>query len=107
MAKQKKEEVEPHLLAKRPEWQPDREWPRCGEAGCGVLFSMTKRRHHCRVCGYIFCHEHTQTKVPIPHLGYTTEERVCVSCVERYPDLHDAFERLQQEKNKGKKKTKA
>lgn len=34
-------------------WMPDRNCKECYE--CGAKFSMLKRRHHCRICGRIFC----------------------------------------------------
>jgi hypothetical protein len=34
------------------QWQKDSEVDNCG---CGVKFALFTRRHHCRVCGQIFC----------------------------------------------------
>lgn len=34
-------------------WMPDNNCRECYE--CGVKFSTFKRRHHCRICGRIFC----------------------------------------------------
>mmetsp|Transcript_18866 Transcript_18866/g.55956 ORF Transcript_18866/g.55956 Transcript_18866/m.55956 type:complete len:1838 (+) Transcript_18866:503-6016(+) len=35
------------------EWQTDDDAAECG--GCNVEFSMFNRRHHCRICGQIYC----------------------------------------------------
>ncbi len=34
-------------------WMPDVVSTECYE--CGMKFSTFKRRHHCRICGQIFC----------------------------------------------------
>eukprot|EP00667_Euglena_gracilis_P015282 EG_transcript_15896 len=34
-------------------WQKDDEAPAC--MGCGVGFGFFTRRHHCRICGLVFC----------------------------------------------------
>ncbi len=38
-------------------WIPDAESEYC--AGCGKAFSMTRRRHHCRDCGFVLCSSQT------------------------------------------------
>ena len=37
---------------KTDKWMEDRDGKRC--ANCNCAFSLTNRRHHCRVCGRIF-----------------------------------------------------
>lgn len=34
-------------------WKPDNEVKTC--FGCGIIFTIFRRRHHCRYCGLIFC----------------------------------------------------
>lgn len=34
-------------------WVPDKEMKRC--YSCGKLFTIVRRRHHCRLCGKLFC----------------------------------------------------
>ena len=34
--------------------------------GCNKYFSLFLRRHHCRLCGKIFCYECTKNRIPIP-----------------------------------------
>lgn len=48
----------------RPRWIPDSSSNRCHE--CRTSFSLFTRRHHCRVCGRIFCHACTSDRVNIP-----------------------------------------
>ncbi len=72
--------VEPPWL-----WRPDESANRCSD--CNAAFSFIKRRHHCRKCGQIFCHEcSSKTKVlahPIRRPGGEAEAgavRVCDDC---------------------------
>ena len=45
-------------------WVPDTEQGKC--LGCDRHFSMIRRRHHCRACGLIFCHDCSSDKSLIP-----------------------------------------
>jgi hypothetical protein len=49
---------------------------------CRKPFGPTLLRHHCRLCGYSFCHSHSNQTHQLPHLGYDpmVPERVCLSC---------------------------
>lgn len=49
---------------------------------CSCKFNFFTRRHHCRQCGFSFCHEHTSRRVPLPNLGYPAPVRVCDDCFE-------------------------
>jgi len=60
-------------LAAAP-WMPDREATRCMSPSCGKPFTMTRRRHHCRRCGHIFC----SRCAPRPASG--RNERTCTRC---------------------------
>ncbi len=59
---------------------PDRLRTSC--ASSGVPFSLSVRRHHCRVCQDIFCHERSSHKVMVPFEGeeYSKPVRVCDLC---------------------------
>jgi hypothetical protein len=37
----------------KKEWMSDKDASHC--LGCGCVFSFLKRKHHCRLCGRIFC----------------------------------------------------
>ncbi|MED6272972.1 hypothetical protein CHARACLAT_002070 [Characodon lateralis] len=60
-----------------PVWVPDAEAQVCMK--CGTKFTFTKRRHHCRACGKVFCALCTNLKFRLTHLD-GKEGRVCVSC---------------------------
>jgi len=45
---------------------------------CGVRFSLTKRKHHCRHCGRIFCHDCSSHKLALA--GSKNPVRVCDPC---------------------------
>uniref|UniRef100_A0A671QRF8 Zinc finger FYVE domain-containing protein 9-like n=1 Tax=Sinocyclocheilus anshuiensis TaxID=1608454 RepID=A0A671QRF8_9TELE len=60
-----------------PQWVPDSQAPACMK--CGSKFSFTKRRHHCRACGKVFCVACCDLRFRLTHLG-GKEGRVCVTC---------------------------
>ncbi|NWT62113.1 ZFY16 protein, partial [Erythrocercus mccallii] len=78
-------ETPPALLWKQPLWVPDSEAPNC--MNCQAKFTFTKRRHHCRACGKIFCSSCCKRKCKLHYME--KEARVCTGC---YDDI-----------NKGKK----
>ena len=61
----------------RPTWQKAEV---CWD--CRKTFGPTRMRHHCRLCGYSFCHPHSDNVHSLPHLNYDPDvpERVCNSC---------------------------
>lgn len=64
-----------------PSWVPDEMSPRC--LLCGFEFTLTKRRHHCRMCGNVFCSECSRTKIQMPSLYGLEPVRACYSCFEK------------------------
>ncbi|XP_076009242.1 zinc finger FYVE domain-containing protein 9 [Genypterus blacodes] len=52
-----------------PEWIPDTQAQVCMK--CGVRFTFTKRRHHCRACGKVFCALCSSLKFRLTHLDGT------------------------------------
>ncbi|XP_069006405.1 zinc finger FYVE domain-containing protein 9 isoform X2 [Embiotoca jacksoni] len=60
-----------------PLWIPDADAQVCMK--CGVKFTFTKRRHHCRACGKVFCALCSNLKFRLTHLD-GKEGRVCVPC---------------------------
>uniref|UniRef100_A0A3P9L5Y2 Zinc finger, FYVE domain containing 9b n=1 Tax=Oryzias latipes TaxID=8090 RepID=A0A3P9L5Y2_ORYLA len=60
-----------------PLWVPDSEAQVCMK--CGTKFTFTKRRHHCRACGKVFCALCSSLKFRLTHLD-GKEGRVCDSC---------------------------
>ncbi|XP_072716761.1 zinc finger FYVE domain-containing protein 16 isoform X2 [Ciconia boyciana] len=77
------------LSWKQPLWVPDSEAPNC--MNCQVKFTFTKRRHHCRACGKVFCGGCCKRKCKLQYME--KEARVCTGC---YDDINkaQAFERM-------------
>uniref|UniRef100_A0A663N7J2 Zinc finger FYVE domain-containing protein n=1 Tax=Athene cunicularia TaxID=194338 RepID=A0A663N7J2_ATHCN len=71
------------LSWKQPLWVPDSEAPNC--MNCQVKFTFTKRRHHCRACGKVFCGSCCKRKSKLQYME--KEARVCNSC---YDDINKA-----------------
>eukprot|EP00505_MAST-04D_sp_SCG-Rhode-Island_P002898 Stramenopile-MAST_4_protein_2898 len=80
-----------HKLRKMhpPTWVPDTSAQSC--YACARPFDWLRRKHHCRLCGYIFCGECTEKRSMLPETFELRKPgRVCDAC-------HDAIEPLQQE----------
>mgnify|MGYP000889266654 CR=1 FL=1 len=60
-----------------PEWLPDHETDSC--MSCDSLFTLIRRRHHCRSCGKIFCGDCCRQKAKLLYLD-NKEARVCNQC---------------------------
>ncbi|XP_047425926.1 zinc finger FYVE domain-containing protein 16 [Mugil cephalus] len=84
----KREGVE-ELGSRQPEWVPDSEAPNC--MNCSQRFTFTKRRHHCRACGKVYCAVCCNRKCKLKYLE--KEARVCVIC---FDSIHraQALERM-------------
>eukprot|EP00759_Apiculatamorpha_spiralis_P052413 PhF_6_TR5694/c0_g1_i2/m.8393 len=70
---------------KSAHWKPDSSAAKCDE--CGTLFSFTRRRHHCRDCGGIFCAPCSSYARPIPYRNITEPVRVCKTCYSHFTEL--------------------
>ncbi|XP_030598075.1 zinc finger FYVE domain-containing protein 16 isoform X2 [Archocentrus centrarchus] len=84
----KREGVE-ELGNRQPAWVPDAEAPNCMK--CNQKFTFTKRRHHCRACGKVYCAVCCNRKCKLKYLE--KEARVCVLC---FDTIHraQALERM-------------
>ncbi|XP_040834473.1 zinc finger FYVE domain-containing protein 9 isoform X1 [Ochotona curzoniae] len=60
-----------------PVWVPDSQAPNCMK--CEARFTFTKRRHHCRACGKVFCASCCSLKCKLLYMD-KKEARVCVIC---------------------------
>ena len=60
-------------------WVPDNEASRCTKCGCE--FTMTKRKHHCRLCGNVMCNDCCKVRRVIGFSGYFETLRSCADCV--------------------------
>ncbi|XP_026473023.1 RUN and FYVE domain-containing protein 2 isoform X1 [Ctenocephalides felis] len=58
-------------------WTPDKTALEC--KGCSKEFSITRRKHHCRQCGNIFCHN-CSDKVAVLEESGNKPVRVCDTC---------------------------
>ncbi|GMF65079.1 unnamed protein product [Phytophthora lilii] len=58
----------------------DDDSPACRQ--CGMRFGTFRRRHHCRLCGNVYCADCTTNKVklPIEAPTYEKEQPVCTRC---------------------------
>lgn len=62
-----------------PEWVPDEECSSC--MICGENFGFWLRKHHCRMCGSVCCHDCSRWKLQLPQMGYgNKDQRVCQPC---------------------------
>ncbi|KAK6729029.1 hypothetical protein RB195_006217 [Necator americanus] len=62
----------------RQYWMPDSTGKECYQ--CEERFSTFRRRHHCRLCGQIFCARCCNIHVPGSALGYLGDLRLCHYC---------------------------
>ena len=68
-----------HFFSTDTNWKPDFEAKACDS--CGKSFSWRFRRHHCRVCGQVFC-KRCCRKVPMDvPIFQELVMRICVDCV--------------------------
>eukprot|EP00045_Choanoeca_perplexa_P016130 m.213566 g.213566 ORF g.213566 m.213566 type:complete len:685 (-) comp17178_c0_seq4:1811-3865(-) len=54
-------------------WTPDRSANNCMR--CSMRFTLTKRRHHCRICGYLVCQKCSKQRHPL-----LKDQRMCKCC---------------------------
>ncbi|KAJ8414868.1 hypothetical protein AAFF_G00023910 [Aldrovandia affinis] len=66
------------LGATQPSWVPDSDAPNC--MNCLQKFTFTRRRHHCRACGKVYCGVCCKRKCQLKYLDKNA--RVCVICYE-------------------------
>ena len=65
-------------------WQSDSDVDKCA---CGTSFNMFVRKHHCRLCGQVFCSSCTAGRGVIPSFLQVRSEylevRLCDTCMEK------------------------
>ncbi|XP_078660480.1 RUN and FYVE domain-containing protein 2-like isoform X11 [Branchiostoma floridae x Branchiostoma belcheri] len=70
-------------------WTDDKDVTDCRQ--CEKQFSVSRRKHHCRNCGGIFCNDCSDNKMPLPSSAKPV--RVCDQChtklLERYSAVVD------------------
>ena len=62
----------------RQYWMPDDISVECYD--CTSKFTTLRRRHHCRICGQVFCSKCCSSSIPGRHLGRSGSLRVCSFC---------------------------
>lgn len=65
-------------------WDADETATHCFD--CKKAFSTFNRRHHCRVCGHIYCNACTSERVPMKEGNQIVQVRACNVCLQR-PEL--------------------
>ncbi|XP_052825782.1 RUN and FYVE domain-containing protein 2 isoform X6 [Octopus bimaculoides] len=77
LSKLKMEDMkEAQSALREAQWASDRDSKQCKQ--CSKQFSVSRRKHHCRNCGFIFCNECSDNKMPLP--SSARPGRVCDSC---------------------------
>ncbi|MDP2438218.1 MAG: FYVE zinc finger domain-containing protein [archaeon] len=66
-------------------WVPDENAKNCFH--CKKGFTTTRRRHHCRNCGEVFCQKCSKHKIKIPSLNIGKAVRVCKPCYDYVASL--------------------
>eukprot|EP01104_Vermistella_antarctica_P016193 TRINITY_DN5481_c0_g1_i1.p1 TRINITY_DN5481_c0_g1~~TRINITY_DN5481_c0_g1_i1.p1 ORF type:complete len:577 (+),score=70.41 TRINITY_DN5481_c0_g1_i1:329-2059(+) len=61
-----------------PAWISDSKATACFR--CSLDFKMTRRRHHCRLCGGVFCNNCSSHVLHLEALNLAGAQRVCQSC---------------------------
>merc|ERR1712130_334297 len=69
---------EGHSKDWRPHWVDDTQVDQCTECHCS--FGLQIRKHHCRLCGGVFCSQCTTNRTPLHYHHYTHPVRVCEAC---------------------------
>ncbi|XP_063443984.1 RUN and FYVE domain-containing protein 2-like isoform X3 [Mytilus trossulus] len=67
---------EAQMATKDLQWKGDKDASHC--TTCEKEFSISRRKHHCRNCGNIFCNECSDNKMPLPSSAKPV--RVCDDC---------------------------
>eukprot|EP01086_Lenisia_limosa_P000325 TRINITY_DN105_c0_g1_i1.p1 TRINITY_DN105_c0_g1~~TRINITY_DN105_c0_g1_i1.p1 ORF type:complete len:222 (+),score=11.92 TRINITY_DN105_c0_g1_i1:176-841(+) len=62
----------------RATWKPNESSTTCQE--CHVKFSFFKRKHHCRLCGGLYCASCSGQTAILPFFGYDDPVRICEVC---------------------------
>eukprot|EP00667_Euglena_gracilis_P007832 EG_transcript_7924 len=65
-------------ILKRPLWVEDAQAPQC--FACQARFHLLLRRHHCRMCGLVYCWRCSRHRIRLPEMNYDMEVRVCSHC---------------------------
>ena len=78
------QELESAVYNKAPSWIPDSWAKEC--FCCNSTFNLSKRKHHCRNCGNIFCKKCLAKKSSIVKFAYLKPVPVCAACYKKISD---------------------
>ena len=67
-----------HKMGNAPSWKPDDDTTACHK--CRSNFTTTRRRHHCRHCGEVFCASCSSHRLALQHQPTKAPVRVCDTC---------------------------
>ena len=68
-------------------WMKDESSKECFT--CGKPFTTFRRKHHCRICGQIFCNSCT-SQISAEKFGFSGNMRVCYNCFEQANNYEDS-----------------
>jgi len=71
------EDNEKDLNFKAPVWIPDNIVDNCSL--CYVKFTLVRRKHHCRLCGFVICDDCSENRIVLQNIS-KKPVRVCDSC---------------------------
>ena len=77
-SRRRKEQI---ALLPQQYWMKDENCKEC--FSCGKNFNTFRRKHHCRLCGQIFCNNCTLL-ISAEKFGYEGKLRICESCMEHF-----------------------
>ena len=75
---------------------PDSACKECSE--CQTKFNLLIRRHHCRICGRIFCNACCSQTIPgiLLRPDLQGNLRVCIECLDIFQEFHTSKGRMEQ-----------
>ncbi|KAL2102702.1 hypothetical protein ACEWY4_001870 [Coilia grayii] len=102
-ASREADEVSTEELGRRaPRWIRDNEVTMCMK--CKEPFNvLTRRRHHCRACGYVVCAKCSDNKAPLEYDG-NKMNKVCKDCYFILTGRIEGEEKAEYKRNDSKKK---
>ena len=86
--KPQKEKLEEKKDTDKKFWIPDEHVQNCYNCG-SKFFSLLNRKHHCRVCGNIFCKSCLESFCEITIFEEKKELKVCSYCQEKKGELNN------------------
>ncbi|VDI05792.1 Hypothetical predicted protein, partial [Mytilus galloprovincialis] len=72
-------------LQAKDKWLDEKDITQCMQ--CRTEFSFTIRKHHCRICGRVFCHQCSDNWMQTAHSS--KKSRACRMCFEKSKQLED------------------